>query len=133
MKWETRNRFWLGGCVGLALAVAAPTVAQATQRGGEPFDRRGAAYDRSDGSSTWRRDFHRGWGRGEQRDARAGRGQRGAVPSEVRRDDANRPGAGSTLGGGGSGDPQTPEPTAALLFGAGLLAIRRAARKGRAR
>ena len=133
MKWETRNRFWLGGCLGLALAVAAPTVAQASQRGGEQFDRRAAADDRSEGSSSWRREFNRGWGRGEWRDARAGRGQRGAVPTEVRRDDADRPGAGSASGSGSSGDPQAPEPTAALLFGAGLLAIRGAARKGRAR
>ena len=46
----------------------------------------------------------------------------------------HRHGSGSSrAGGGSSGDPQAPEPTAALLFGAGLLAIRAATRKGRAR
>src|SRR5687768_16074748 len=122
MKLETRNRYWLGGLLGLAVAIGAPTAAQATQRGGERFDR--GAYERSESGSTWRREFsHRGRRGSHRADARAGRGRPGAEPTEVR----------SEGGGGGGGDPQAPEPTAALLFGAGLLAIRGAARKGRAR
>jgi hypothetical protein len=123
MKLDKRNRYWLGGLLGLAVAVGAPTATQATERGGERFDRN--AYERSDNGSTWRREFTHGWGRGSHRaDARSGRGRPGAVPTEVR---------GEGGGGGGGGDPQTPEPTAALLVGAGLRAGRGAVRKGRAR
>ena len=121
MKLEMRNGYWLGGLLGLALAVVAPAEAQATQGGGERFDRH--AYERGDGGSTWKRQFTRGWGRTHRPDARVGRGRPGAGPTEGRNEG----------GGGGGGDPQAPEPTAALLFGAGLLAVRGAVRKGRAR
>ena len=122
MTWMKRKRFWLGGCVGLALAVSAPTDAGATGRGGERFDRSGSVFDRSgEGASTWRRNGPGGWG--SRPDARAGRGAPGAIPREVARNED----------GGGSADPEAPEPTAALLFGAGLIAIRAAVRKGPAR
>jgi hypothetical protein len=117
MQQVQRYRFWLGGLIGFAVAVAAPTGADATGRGGERFDRSGAVFDRSEGASTWRHSFGGGYGR---RDPRAP-GSAGSSPRE----------AGPSNGPGG--DPAAPEPTAALLFGAGLLAVSEAARRSRAR
>jgi hypothetical protein len=110
------NRWWLGGLVGLAVGLAAPIGAQATERGSR-FDRSGTVFDRNEGSSTWR---HSG-GYGRRRP------QAPAGGVSVRPRDA------APVGSGSSGDPEAPEPTAALLFGAGLLAVRAAARRERAR
>src|SRR5262245_15004610 len=92
--------FWVGGCFGLALAVAAP--AGASGAGRERFDRSGSVFDRSEGP-TWQRTLPGGWG------------ARHPVRS------TGSPHATTGVRDVG-GDPEAPEPTAALLFGAGLLA-----------
>jgi hypothetical protein len=117
MQHGMRKKYWLSGLLGLALAQVAPLDAQASGRG-EVWQRAGGTYERRAPESTWRHRFGGGYGRRDARGAPTG------------------PAAGGGTGGpvsGGGGDPEAPEPTAALLFGLGALALHQTTRKGRAR
>jgi hypothetical protein len=118
MQHGMRKRYWLSGLLGLALAQIAPLDAQASGRG-EVWQRAGGTYERRAPESTWRHRFGGGYGR---RDARG--------PSTAPAGGGSTPGPVSS---GSGGDPEAPEPTAALLFGLGALAVHGATRKSRAR